>query len=128
MDTAGLWLTADQRQRAYDSGTLFMRCHLWLAHTCFEKRVLNWKLRPKWHFIAHTVWAFSYSALNPRFQHCFADEDMMGKIARLARKTSKQTVVLRTIQRYMLNMWDRLFVQRRKRSTQAKKASVRWEG
>ena len=102
LDQAGLWLTPDEQARAHSSGLLHMQCYQYLAAEALAARICNYKMRPKWHYVSHVVWRLAFSKFNVRFQHCFQDEDFMGKLARLCGKVHRSSQLLRLFQRYIL--------------------------
>ena len=68
-----------------------------------------WRLRPKLHACTHV--GFDHGGTNPRWVHCYADEDMVGRMKRLYKKCHGATAPSRGLQRYMIMVglrWARL--------------------
>ena len=59
-----------------------------------------WRLRPKLHACTHI--GFDHGGTNPRWVHCYADEDMVGRMKRLYKKCHGATAPWRALQRYMI--------------------------
>jgi len=59
-----------------------------------------WRLRPKLHACTHI--GFEHGGTNPRWVHCYADEDMVGRMKRLYKKCHGATAPWRALQRYMI--------------------------
>ena len=51
-------------------------------------------------------------ALNPKYCHCFADEDMVGKVARVCRMTHRALYAQRTMERFRAMMIQKLHTLR----------------
>eukprot|EP00969_Alexandrium_andersonii_P340743 15061149-Alexandrium_andersonii.AAC.1 len=108
IDTAGMWMSPEQRSTAYTAGRRFLQTYQSLAAKNFEARVCNYKLRPKMHFFQHVVLNFKTSSANPKYHQTFMDEDMMGRLSKLYRRVhsgkSGTGGMRRAMQRYMLKL------------------------
>ena len=110
LDRGGRWLTSGEIRRAQYAGYLHLISYQRLAVIAFSKGECLWKVRPKMHYNTHHIDDIAKHGTNPRFRHCFLDEDFMGKLARLGKHCSKKTVSRRLLQRYLLfisQRWDR---------------------
>ena len=101
-DTSDFWMTKAESDRAVYAGNSFLRCYQFLAAENLARREPLYKVRPKVHYFKHTVMDIRRSRMNPNFFHCFMSEDFVGRHARLASKTHRSSVSIRTLQRYML--------------------------
>eukprot|EP00969_Alexandrium_andersonii_P175094 7743887-Alexandrium_andersonii.AAC.2 len=110
LDNSDFWLSEDAAERGYKAGRLFLSSYQWLAHEAVSEGKHLWRLRPKFHIIDHMLERMRVDRQNVRLQACFMEEDYAGKIARLARKCHRLTVLPRTFERYLLYLslrWGR---------------------
>lgn len=57
-----------------------LRCYNWLALEASTPPIeRNWKIVPKFHLITHSAFDQAKDA-NPRWCHCYSDEDFVGKV------------------------------------------------
>ena len=80
-----------------------------LAAGADAKNEALWLVLPKHHYVCHVVDDLS-NRLNPRLFANFLDEDFLGKIKKLGRKTNSKTASLRILQRYLVyvsHRWKR---------------------
>lgn len=110
IDHAGFWMHRHERDRAHHSGSLFLMCYQKLAEQAGDDGKPNWKIVPKFHYFQHQIEGLLLSAANPRRQHCFMDEDFMGKISRLVAKCHINSCMLRALQRYILYIAWRWYI------------------
>jgi hypothetical protein len=101
-DKASFILTPDERNEVGHQGQLFLDSWQWLAGEAQRLRVASFKMRPKLHYICHTIDDAVAGGENPRHQMCFLDEDLMGKVTKLEKSCHRLTVGLRFLQRVML--------------------------
>jgi hypothetical protein len=71
-----------------------------LAVEAFKYGRMLWKLIPKHHALTHI--AYDGHGTNPRAVHCYADEDMVGRMKKIYIRCHGSTAPLRSIQRYMI--------------------------
>ncbi len=64
-----------------------------------------WRLRPKLHACTHI--GFDHMGTNPRWVHCYADEDMVGRMKKLHKQIHGATASSRALQRYMIEVGQR---------------------
>ena len=100
LDEAGRWMQDDEIASAMSAGELFLDCFSELAALALQANEALWKIRPKLHYMCHSV-ADLASGWNCRFDHCFMDEDFVGKMASLGRQCHRRTASLRILQRYV---------------------------
>ena len=100
----------EEVRRALAAGDTYLAAFQYKAAAYQAENRPNWKVRPKLHYFGHQILGqIAASALNPRHVHCFSDEDMVGKIARIAKATHSSKTSLRTLQRWALliaKRWD----------------------
>jgi hypothetical protein len=63
-----------------------------------------YKFRPKLHDLCHIALLVQKFGINPRHRSCFGEEDLMGKVARTARKTHRSSINLSFLRRHMLRV------------------------
>jgi hypothetical protein len=84
-----------------------------LAAEAVERGRALWRVRPKLHACTHI--GFDHGGTNPRSVHCYADEDMVGRMKRLYIKCHGTTAPSRALQRYAILLtqrWARDFSSR----------------
>ena len=106
-DGAGIWMTRRQASQARKALQLHLRCYHWLCHEAITQGRVNWKLRPKFHYLDETADRLLHSRLNPRAVHNLREEDFAGRMSMLARACPSATMTHRFFQRYMLYMTSR---------------------
>ena len=82
----------------------------WLSRDALEHEEMLFPLQPKSHLLAHTsldiqkASAHRHQVLSPLVCACWMDEDHVGKLARLSRRTHPASYHLRALQRYLLQL------------------------
>ena len=97
---AGRYFTTDEHDAFKKHIEKSLRCYNELASEALAAKVLNWKIIPKFHALIHI--ANDFGNINPRRVHCYADEDMVGKMKRIFTKCHANTACLRSLQRYAM--------------------------
>ncbi|CAJ1355965.1 unnamed protein product [Effrenium voratum] len=72
---------------------------------------LNYKIRPKWHSLAHLIHALQWSDENSRHHKTLAEEDMLGHLTQLASACPGSNILARFFQRFGLFLamhWERI--------------------
>ena len=99
-----------QRAQAYRYGATFLRTYTLLIKSDIDSRsdpsyVPLWKARPKCHSLWHTIDHMRFSCLNTVvLWSCWMEEDFMGKIGKICRRTHATTSAQRTLQRYNISL------------------------
>ena len=109
LEMGSQFLTRAEVIDAQRMGETFLLSYSELASSAARRGVCNYKLLPKHHFYDHIVEDLS-SRENPRYLHCFADEDFMGKISRIVGRCHRGTCVRNCFRKYSLKltrMWRR---------------------
>ncbi len=101
MEDNGAVLSDSARDRLVRVGWIFLRTYAALNRHAVDRGERAWHLVPKFHFFAHTLLDIARNSSNPRFSHCFADEDMVGRVARGTRLLHRSTVSERYLERYI---------------------------
>mgnify|MGYP001820215750 CR=1 FL=1 len=86
-------------------GRVFLRAYLRLGAEALAARRPRFKLRPKFHqFHCWIVLRLARgSSLNPRIASCFMEEDFIGQVAGIVKRSPHPTTVgLRCLQRWLL--------------------------
>ena len=106
LSNAPLWLDEETAQRAQTLGMLFLKNLHFLHkhHTGYPWAML----RPKVHWFSHTVVRIGRDRFNPLRWSVFAFEDFMGKIKRMSQYSHGTTMSARTVERYMIFVYERL--------------------
>ena len=96
-----VWLEPDQASQAQILGESFLKTYVGL-HNKYHGRS-NFKLfncRPKLHLMAHMVANFENSPRNPLMDAVWMDENWIGQVLKLARKTHCRRTHVSTLLRY----------------------------
>ena len=111
MHSHGLWLPICCAKVQLDAGYSFARGYAWLAEFCTRAGASGFRLRPKLHYFMHLLMPLQAEidsgkphALNAAIWLCEADEDFVGRIARVSRRVHARTASVRTIQRYLVKV------------------------
>ena len=67
-----------------------------------------WHHIPKLHQLHHIILDVIDDQNNPRFFHCFGDEDMVGIMLKLAKSCHASTVVRNCVDKYTVGLLSRL--------------------
>jgi hypothetical protein len=89
-----------------------------LAVTALQQGRLLWKTLPKHHALTHI--GYDGYGTNPRAVHCYADEDMVGRMKNIYVKCHGATAPARGLQRYLLLIGLRWHLHGRPRPTPPK--------
>ena len=108
LDKADMILTLEEVRLCQKLGRRFLRGVVKLAAVAIRSHVLRWKIRPKLHYLDHTMRELR-NRLNPRFFQCFLEEDHIGRVSRLAAQVHRRQVGPRTLERYFLLLARRFF-------------------
>ena len=115
----GLWLHQSHSAEMAASCLRFCKAYTALAVDCHGLRLTRFHFEPSLHGFLHFFFDLqgrSGSTLNPAIASCEADEDYVGKIARLARCVHAGTTTIRVIERLLIktyfeleepNLWTR---------------------
>ncbi|CAL1139860.1 unnamed protein product [Cladocopium goreaui] len=71
----------------------------WMASYSIQRRELLWKIRPKLHQLDHVVMDQAQRC-NPLWVACYADEDYVGKIKKMAALAVPTGLEMQVLQRY----------------------------
>ena len=66
--------------------------------------VLRWHIVPNNHHFCHMLLELVTERINPRFQHCFCDEDFVGRVASICLGVHISLLVERSLQRYLATL------------------------
>ena len=107
--THGMFLSRTCAGCLYETGQGFLQGYAWLASFCMEHKLCLFGLKPKCHFQKHTLLeiylqleAGSTSILSPVVWDCSQNEDLIGKVCRIARKIDTRVLPERILQFYLI--------------------------
>ena len=87
-------------------GTRFLYMYSELRRNATD--VYLWHLVPKFHQFQHIILDSAADLNNPRFFHCFSDEDMVGKMLIVARAAHASCVADSALDNYAMGLVTRL--------------------
>ena len=77
----------------------YAACHKW----ALEKDLPHFLMKPKYHAFVHMVYDLQ-KLENPKYFHCFGDEDYMGVIAKIAKGCHRKVYPTRAMQRLVVRI------------------------
>ena len=98
LKTSDRFLSADEASRLSEAGHVFLNMYSELPR-CAAKPHL-WRSIPKCHVFQYILLDAEADLNNPRFFHCFGDEDMVGAMLGVARACHSLTVVPSALNNY----------------------------
>jgi hypothetical protein len=101
---------------ALNSGKLHLLTYQDLAENSVVEGTLLYKIRPKHHAFDHVLETMKTSSLNPGKLTTMGDEDFLGKLKRIGQKCHGASIMLRSLQRYLLQLALRFEVRRRRQT------------
>ena len=114
MHRRGIWLRRETTHELGMCAVHFTQAFSSLAKFCHARGMPRYHLVPSLHAMHH-FWIDAKQALtisppvkvtmSPGVQNCEADEDFVGKIARLTRKVHARSTSQRTLERYLVKLW-----------------------
>ena len=93
---AGRFLSPAEHERLCTHTENYLLCYNALAHDSLERKTFLFKVIPKHHASTHVY----DIRVNPRVTHCYADEDMVGRMKRIFNGCHMATAPRRSIERY----------------------------
>ena len=108
----GVWLTRDLAKDLGDSAFMFCQAYADLAKGCYDRKLCRFSLVPSLHYMHHFYVDMKRRLANgnavyvssPAISNCEADEDYIGKVARLSRHVHPVVTNERTIDRFLVKM------------------------
>lgn len=118
---ADVLMSPDEAQAAHHTGSQFVRWYLHCAWLFAAKGQTLFKTRPKLHYFWHVCQQLGPSAsrLNPNVHSCFMDEDMVGRVSRVASRTHRRTTALRSLERFLFQFRREVLEARRRKQSGA---------
>ena len=107
LDTEPLIMSHEAVARAAYALQVFLLAYQKLANIYLQRRESLFKVRPKAHYLGHLGRTMERTRLNPRKMSCFADEDIVGRIAKMTRSTNRRNCSKRSLQRCLLFLGTR---------------------
>ncbi|CAE7838956.1 unnamed protein product [Symbiodinium necroappetens] len=99
-DRSGPFLTRQVKDEAVYLGLSFLLLYQFLAVENIPQHKRNWKIVPKFHSFLHLLQYVKRTSRNPRWEHCYQDEDLMKQIGNIASSTHPFTMDKVTCNRY----------------------------
>ena len=94
------FLTAAAAEKLAHNMEMALKLYNALAAESVQTGTRLWRLRPKHHACTHI--GYDHWRTNPRRVHCYADEDMVGRMRRVYVKCHGGTAPERALQRYII--------------------------
>ena len=100
MRGAGKFLQPEERRQLKEHFENALLCYHALSSESQSKGEHLYRWTPKHHALVHIYMDLFH--FNPRKQHCYQDEDMVGRMKRVYNGCHQNTAPLRSLQRYLL--------------------------
>ncbi|CAE7295378.1 unnamed protein product [Symbiodinium sp. KB8] len=117
MRSHGIWLPLNCGKVQLHAGLAFARGYAFLAQHLMDCQTAGFRLRPKLHYLMHLLMPLKSQidnddpwVLNQAIHLCEANEDFIGRLARVSRRVHPSQASLRTTQRYLVKV--RLLLER----------------
>ena len=106
----GIWLSRTCAEALLKEERCFLEHYNQLAHLALEMGFCGYAMKPKIHMMAHTAWEMKASLANenvnfipsPLLWCCEPNEDLVGRISRIARRVHQRAACRSTIERYLI--------------------------
>ena len=111
MCNAGHFLTEAEEKNKVTVGKLFLRSYMVLANEALQARRRLFRVRPKFHLLAHAFRGKTKSRVNCGRYSAWMDEDALKKLMRTLKQTDARTSERRLLQRWLLTLkgtWRRV--------------------
>ena len=111
MHSHGIWLPLNCAKVQLHGGLSFARGYAFLAEQLMSCQAAGFRLRPKLHYFMHLLMPLKSAIdndepwiLNEAIHLCEANEDYIGRLARISRRVHPSQAALRTTQRYLVKV------------------------
>ena len=104
MCNAGHFLTELEESNKVTVGKVFLRTYMLLANEGLEAHRLIFRVRPKFHLLAHAFCAKTKSRVNCGRYSTWMDEDALKKLMKTLKQTDARTSERRLLQRWLLGL------------------------
>ena len=105
---AGVCFSVAAAQDLDNVGHGFLFSYSALARRSHMEWTFLWYIVPKFPQFRHLILDARSDFANPRFFHCFGDEDMVGQMLKVGRAAHALTVVRSTMETYLIGLRRRL--------------------
>ena len=105
LHSSGIWLEVNESAQMAQGCMRFCKAYVCLATGCHGLRLCRYHFEPSLHGFFHFYFELrdcTSVVMNPACQSCEADEDYVGKVARLARCVHAGTTTVRVIDRILI--------------------------
>ena len=101
MKACDRFLDEEEIEMLVHAGRMFNLGYQALSAEAHGLNVLRWKIVPKFHYFCHMLIEIEQGKINPRFQHCFCDEDFVGRVANICCNVHTATLDVSSLLRYL---------------------------
>lgn len=106
--SAGRFFTDPEKDAIYNSGHEFLYMYSELRLESLQQGTNLFHLVPKFHQYHHLILDAWEDGYNPRYFHCFGDEDQVGKLLNVAAASHCNTVVSNSVDLYLIGLSKRV--------------------
>ena len=107
MDHSDMFFDDDVCRQFYQHGTLFLASYMSLHSWAIDASAYMFNIIPKCHMMAHVIFSIHEDRRNPKFYHCYGDEDFVGRIAKIGARVHPKSMAKRTLERYLIGVHQR---------------------
>ena len=98
------FFSESQADRCVSAGNHVVSSYGWLAREATNKKQLLWPIRPKVHALCHIIMYVQATRRNPKYTGCMIDEDFLGRVIRVAGKSSRRSASTNVLWRYIIRV------------------------
>jgi hypothetical protein len=98
------FFSESQADRCINAGNRVISSYGWLAREATQNKQLLWPIRPKLHGLCHILLFVEATKRNPKYTACMIDEDFLGRVIRVAGKSSRRSASSNTLWRYLIRV------------------------
>lgn len=99
-------MTEADRALAAESSRRFLIGFGYLAKSAVDTGKMGFKCRPKMHGLDQMSGSLDRSAENPSYHMCWMEEDHLGELAKVMKKTNSRCVMVRAMQRGQIHLTE----------------------
>ena len=104
LDLLGRWLNDDEIADLRETGHRCLLLFQALSDRALIASLPEWNLTPKAHYLMHLLDELPRVRQNPRYYHCFSDEDYVGYVSRVGRPNQRCVVIDRVMETVTTDM------------------------
>ena len=102
------FFSAEEADRLFECGHVLLHTYAELRRKSIAAATCMWSIVPKFHQFQHILLDALTDLQNPRFSHCFSDEDFVGQMITAMEAVHHLTAVDSALSKYLMGLKERL--------------------